>query len=84
MLESEGVMRLPKNFLGVLLGLLLVAVFIGRSVPHALLRDYSFGVIGPIIGLLIVVAFIVALTLDHSSRKKPPRPPSPHGRSHHR
>lgn len=84
MLEGKGIMRLPRNFPGVLLGLLLVAVFIGRSVPHALLRDYSFGVIGPIIGLLVVVAFVIALTLDRSSRNKPPRSPGRHGGSHHR
>lgn len=73
-------MRLPRNFLGVLLGLLLVAVFIGRSVPHSLLTGYSFGVIGPIIGFAVIVAFVAALALDRSSRKKPPRPP----RRHHR
>ncbi len=77
-------MRLPRNFPGVLLGLLLVAVFIGRSVPHALLRDYSFGVIGPIIGFLAVVAFVIALMLDRSSRNKPPHTPRRHDRSRHR
>ncbi len=77
-------MRLPRNFPGVLLGLLLVAVFIGRSVPHALLRDYSFGVIAPIIGLLVVVAFVIALTLDRSTRNKPPRTPRGRDRSRHR
>jgi hypothetical protein len=66
--------RLPKNFVGVLLGLLLVAVFLGRSVPRAWLAGYSLGVIGPAIGVLIVIAFVVAMALDRAGRKKPQQP----------
>ncbi len=70
-LQSEGFVKLPRNFPGVLIGLLLVLVVISRGVPHSLLTGYSYGVIGPAIALVVVVAFAIALALDRSSPKKP-------------
>ena len=73
-------MRVPKNFPGVLLGLLIVLVFIGRSVPRSLSTGYTFGVIGPIIAFVIVVAFVIVLALDRSGANRghsPNRPRRP-------
>jgi hypothetical protein len=73
-LENGIGVKLSRNLTGIVLGLLMVFLFVSRSMPRGWLYGDTIRVIGPVIGLLIVGVFVVALILGRSGRAKPQHP----------
>ncbi len=71
----ESLVRMPRNFPGILVAILMLLVLLSRSVPRSLLSSYSLGVVGPIIAVAAVLAFVIALASERSDGKKGHRPP---------
>ncbi len=55
-----------QTALGVLAGLLLVTVFVGRSLPREWLAGNALGVIAPVVVLALVGLLILAVSLSRS------------------